>query len=55
MPSYQEIIELIKGGIQVEYEERIKELCDTVNQYRSENTSLKKAIKDLRNALGKRG
>ena len=54
-PGYQEIIDLVKSGIQVEYEERIKDLCEAVNQYRSENASLKKAIKDLRDALGKVG
>ena len=37
VPSYEEIIELIKAGIPAAYEEKLKELSDAALKYRNEN------------------
>ena len=55
VPSYEEIIELIKAGIPAAYKEKLKELSDAALKYRNENVTLKNTIKELRDALERRG
>ena len=51
IPSYSEIIDLIKKGATVEYQEKIMKLKEAVLQLQEENQELRKKVQELEEAL----
>jgi len=54
IPSYQDIVELLKKGATIEAQEKIMELREAALEFQNENLSLKDKIRGLEEALALR-
>src|SRR5688572_2473950 len=54
IPSYQDIVDLLKKGLTVEAQEKIMELREAALEYQNENLALKGNVKELQDALSLR-
>lgn len=54
LPSYQEIVALLKQGLTMDAQEKIVELRETALEYQNEILELKKIVKELQDALALR-
>jgi len=55
LPTYKDIVELLKKGATVEAQERIMELREAVLELQEENVTLKQKIRELEAALKLKG
>jgi len=54
IPTYKEIIELIKKGATIEAQEKIMELRESAIELQSENIELKQKVRDLEEIINKK-
>ena len=54
LPSYQDIMALLKKGLTIDAQEKIMELREAALQYQNENLELKKSLKELEDRLALR-
>ena len=55
LPTYKDIVDLLKKGATVEAQERIMELREAVLELQEENVALKKKIRELEELLKLKG
>lgn len=55
LPTYKDIVDLLKKGATVEAQERIMELREAVLELQEENVTLKQRIRELENSLKLKG
>jgi hypothetical protein len=54
LPSYQEILELLKKGVTIEAQEKIMALREAALEYQNETLELRQKVKELQDALALR-